>query len=236
MSKQELPKSFLSLLATSFFTLCSLNITAPSLSQVEENLTNTTISLQTEDELSNKLQEVEQQARDLSLAQELVQYGNEHNNPLALVNAAQILTKLSIRELNIDSSNPLTAKELLEEAKKIAQVQRNELLVNMIDNMEGIKGSSIGSITATFLILESFDYYDFDREFLANQQAQFTAVADANTEIECQVFDSNDFSVQVDFKNKNMCELEWSPKKTSKFTILVSNKTKAKTPIKMWHN
>lgn len=134
----------------------------------------------------------------------------------------------------VTQSTPLTAKNLLEEAKKMAQVQGNKQLVMMIDNITA-RGATHPAHT-WYDDVDAYDYNAYEIEYRGREIAIFEAYGDGDTDIDCYVFDRYGNVVDYDDDYTDICYLEWYPSRTSVFTIVVENLGDVYNEVGMWHN
>jgi hypothetical protein len=178
------------------------------------------------------------------LARNLAAYGQEHKSPESLVVAAQILldnpTGNLEAEKKVEGGKETPAKEepkkgapqpvldpsqLLETAKSMAA--GNETVLALIKQVqsrvaETPRGRVPGPLKRLDSVLShSTDVYRWT--FRGGEHAAVGVVGDGDTDIDLYVYDGNGNYIGSDTDITSQCLVEWTPRWTGTFIIMVKN-------------
>jgi hypothetical protein len=177
----------------------------------------------------------------ITLAKQLALQGYESENPLYLINAAQLLIDNPTQELIFEESKESGAKEsttktelmvsfeasaLLEDAKLFAK--GNSTFLMLIDEMESKLSAtssrgSTGGPSAITRIVEGDDINMYEVNFIKGELAEVLVVGDGDTDLDLFVFDSLENLIEKDDDYTDRCYVSWVPKWTGKYVIVVKN-------------
>lgn len=186
---------------------------------------------------------ISQPLNELRLAGELAKYGYANNSPLALAQAAEMISASQPRSLesketkegdkneNVgDKSSKLTldVTTLIADAKTLAGDDANMLAV-----VEGVKqstatptrGRTLGPGSASRKVWgESYitDLVTFD----ANALAEVGIIGDGDTDLDLYVYDENGNLIGSDADYSGNCYVSWVPRRTGTFLVKVLNRGK----------
>lgn len=186
---------------------------------------------------------ISQPLNELRLAGELAKYGYAKNSPLALAQAAEMISENSPRKLESKGTKEGEKKEnvgeksgkvkldvatLLADAKTLAGEDAKMLAV-----IESVKqttaaptrGRTLGPGSAVRRVYsESYveDLVTFDGLALA----EIGVVGDGDTDLDLYVYDDNGNLIDKDIRYSGDCYVSWIPRRTGTFLIRVVNRGK----------
>ncbi|PNW47903.1 UNVERIFIED_CONTAM: hypothetical protein BEN50_11565 [Euhalothece sp. KZN 001] len=185
-----------------------------------------------------------QQVENLHLAYNLAEYGRENEDPQMLIAAAKIVmetpvefltrektsesdenTEASTTDNKPDEELPLSAMELLEEAREFAQSQPEVLA--MIDNVEESAEGSRGRVGGPARHVDRVLAYTTDQyriPFRGGRRAAIAVRGDGDTDLDCYVYDENGNLVDSATDYSDTCLLEWYPRWTGSFRLRIKNR------------
>lgn len=187
----------------------------------------------------------------LSQAAELVSYAREHESPLAMVTAAQMLQRVRTQQAGdrlkqgeggqvpdapagaegkkSETPSPsLDPKALLNEAK--AWAKGNQALLAVIDaelakgdqGGSGTLGSTIGAVYQPGRV-NARSYVEWAVTMRGNELARVAVIGDGDTDLDLHVYDENGNLIGRDIDNTDRCLVQWTPKWTGRFRVRISN-------------
>lgn len=180
---------------------------------------------------------------NLSLAKSLANYGYENESALSLIQAAAIVIKYPIRELEVEKSEEsegddgektskeveLSPKKLLKDARSFANEDEN--IIALIDKEEAkikketvkSKGRVYGPASVNRKVYAKSRYTDYIL-FRGGDLAEVAIVGDGDTDLDLYVYDENGNLVGSDTDYSDNCYVSFYPKWTGSFKILVINR------------
>lgn len=189
--------------------------------------------------------------QNMRLAMQLATYGYQTESPMALVEAAEILSDIDIQDLkpesveeNIkdkdakkdDTNDPTkeiqkkehgkyTVAELLEDAKKMAADDQN--LLSIIDNLQATSGEGRGAVggpRSGYYRLHAGCHTDFVCAFKKGVTATVVVSGDGDTDLDLYVYDENGRFIARDSDYSDDCIVTWVPRWTGNYTIRIVNR------------
>ena len=178
------------------------------------------------------------------LAGQLAHYGYAHRSALSLVEAVNILSSYSLRELTPEKSEPSTGKDgekvakypnltvdqLLKDAKVFAK--GNNELIAVIDQVEkkvaednatASRGRTYGPARVSRKVYGHSSYTDYIK-FNGGELAEVAAIGDGDTDLDLIVYDSNGNLIESDLDYTDRCYVSFYPRYTGTFRIVVKNR------------
>lgn len=186
---------------------------------------------------------VSQPLNELRLAGELAKYGYANNSPLALVQAAEMISASQSRALESKETKEGVKKEnegeksskvtldvatLIADAKTLAGEDAS--LLSVIDGVKQTtatpsRGRTLGPGTASRKVWgESYvtDLVTFDGLALA----EVGIIGDGDTDLDLYVYDENGNIIESDENYSGDCYVSWIPRRTGTFLVKVVNRGK----------
>lgn len=177
----------------------------------------------------------------ISMAKSIALIGYETQNPLYLINAAQLLIDNPSSALLFESEeeflpadlsaktvlmNDFNAVSLLNDAKMFTK--GDDQLLQMIEKMEKNAGAltSRGAVGGPASINRTVDGEAinlYEVSFKKGELAEILLVGDGDTDIDLFVFDSLENLIEKDDDYTDRCYVSWVPKWTGKYVIVVKN-------------
>lgn len=175
-------------------------------------------------------------AQNLALAGQLVTYGDQAKDPLALILAAKIMKSTPTQaaehpkqgetvpaDAKKEGGNKRNVSEILNRAKALA-AGRQDLLA-MIADVDAMTAKGRipgpGSIS-TAIVAGGAD--QFNIRFRGGESAIVVAEGDGDTDLDLYVYDENGHSICQDTDYSDTVICEWTPRWTGNFTVRVVNR------------
>ncbi len=186
---------------------------------------------------------ISQPLNELRLAGELAKYGYAKNSPLALAQAAEMISASQTRPLESKETKEGEKKEdvgektskvtldvttLLTDAKTLAGEDANlkAILEGLVKSATSpTRGRTLGPGTASRKVWgESYitDLVTFD----GMELAEVGIIGDGDTDLDLYVYDENGNSIGSDADYSGDCYVSWVPRRTGTFIVKVVNRGK----------
>lgn len=174
------------------------------------------------------------------IAAQLVNYGREHELPLALATAAHLLLHSGVHEVEREATEATGGSEtadhpdagpgmdpdaILAEASALAG--GDATVESVIDNVQQLaeasaKGRTAGPGSTTDIVsAHSTDTYTI--RFRGGEPARVVVQGDGDTDLDCFVYDENGYRIDSDLNYIDRCTLSWQPAWTGPFRIEIRN-------------
>lgn len=176
----------------------------------------------------------------VTMAQELANYGYQHKDALSLLTAAQILANSPVTALKIESNtsegsteeNPKTEPiiaDLLNPEKLVADAiifgKDNPQILALASKItfDKSRGAVDGaSISYDRVLAKGIDVYRI--AFYGKLPAEIAVVGDGDTDLDLYVYDENANLIAKDDDYTDRCYVSWMPQWTGSFIIKVVNR------------
>ena len=190
------------------------------------------------EEKESSKKEVSQSFIDLRLAADLSKYGYANNAPLALIQAAQIVSKYQSKELKLVASkniegpkNNLSDKKgkveietekLIADAKAMASDNPN--LLNLIGSLTESSRGAVYGLARIYCSVKANDWGSCLVAFVAGELAEVAAIGDGDTDLDLYIYDSNGNLIAKDDDYTDRCYVSWVPRWTGNYIVKVVNR------------
>lgn len=175
---------------------------------------------------------------DLSLADQLVQYGKARNNPLALIVAARIKKEISVKqdtsrkressegEADADAkaggATLETPEQILAAAKELASERPDVIaLAQEVADMTGRGRVGGPGLTRDRVRARGSDSYRVS--FRGRERAAVAVTGDHDTDLDLYVYDENGNIICSDTRPGDHAECHWTPRWTGSFVVKILN-------------
>lgn len=179
-------------------------------------------------------------ARHITLAGELINYGYETESALPLIQAIKIYHELNVKEAN-DGLKPTTTenetpnrnitkkdqpirneKQLIEDATAFAKGDKN--LLAMINECKSTTRSPIGGPIGRYSRVPAFCNQDWVVGLIGGQATTVAVSGDGTTDLDLYVFDQNGILVASETSYGDQCYIILNVYITSNFDVRVVNR------------
>ncbi len=174
--------------------------------------------------------------QNLALAGQLVTYGDQAKDPLALILAARIMKSTPTQaaehpkegetvpaDAKKEGGNKRDVSEILNRAKTLA-AGRQDLLA-MIADVDAITAKGrVGGPGAIRTAVAARGTDQFKIKFRGGQQAIVVAEGDGDTDLDLFVYDENGHLICQDINYDDTVICGWTPRWTGNFTVRVVNR------------
>lgn len=176
----------------------------------------------------------------VTMAQELANYGYQHKDALSLLTAAQILSNTPVTALKIESKTSeggtvdkpksgqvmadlLNPEKLVADAKIFGKDNPQILALAGKLTFDKSRGAVDGPNTKYDRVLaNNTDVYRI--AFYGKTPAEVAVVGDGDTDLDLYVFDESGNLIVKDDDNTDRCYVSWMPQWTGSFVIKVLNR------------
>jgi hypothetical protein len=181
----------------------------------------------------------------IQMAYDLAQYGYANKDAVSLLNAARIMSSITVRDANArgiiatdkaqSNSKPDTAKKqaiqldllkLLNDARSFSANDKTTL--DYINAMaKNINAQSRGRVGGSVVISEVVKAYDTDIysiEFYGTESARIAVKGDGDTDLDLYIYDANGYLIASDADYTDGCFVQFTPKWTGRFSIRIKNR------------
>jgi hypothetical protein len=168
---------------------------------------------------------------ELSLALDLVRYGDRKRDPLALIQAAKMQQGLGVR---VKEGNALSQAGLLQRARDYSQGRAD--LALLIDDAaaSGSRGAQVGPILEHFLAPVN-ELQKLVVRFTGGVRAIFALNADDPQKLEVEVLDASGKPICMR-SGEAIRECSWTPSSTSDYQIRIRNVGPTVREYSVFHN
>jgi hypothetical protein len=179
--------------------------------------------------------------KKLLLAQDLANYGYEHQDAFSLLAAADILANSPVGELVAKlktstggvlgkikkesiQANLLDPKKLIADAKNFGKDDPHLLaLAKKIKSNKKTRGNVEGPVMLNDKIeAKASDTYLID--FEGGKGAEIAVIGDGDTDLDLYVYDQNDNLIEKDEDDSDKCYVSWVPKWTGTYKVKIKNR------------
>ena len=177
----------------------------------------------------------------ISMAKSIALIGYETQNPLYLINAAQLLidnptsvfqfeteTEANPADLSVKTvlMKDFNAKNLLNDAKLFTK--GDDQMLQLIEKMEknanaSISRGAVGGAKSVNRTVDGEATNMYEVNFIEGELAEILVVGDGDTDLDLYVFDSLENLIEQDDDYTDRCYVSWVPKWTGKYIIVIKN-------------
>lgn len=196
---------------------------------------------------------VSEDMRTIQLGCDLARYGYSNKSASALIEAARLLSSVTIQPATDERSVEGEGKanegkkhsavsydpnQILKDAKKYAG--KDKTLLALADQVEKSmstthRGSIVGAKTIRDCVRgNTTDVWKC--RFRGGETALVIVVGDGDTDLDLYIYDENDRLIECDLDNTDNCVCSWTPKWTGSFTIKIKNRGSITNCYSYYHN
>ena len=186
------------------------------------------------EELKYSINQLPSKVENIRLVYSLVEYGNENEDAISLITAAQILKRWKYRLPDIN------ADTLLANARTYAQNDKDFLSLLLIKRTEigrfnpkqtgnGCaeiihQHGAVGEEKYSLDMVSAHSTDTYTIEFKENKKAVVQVKGVGLTDLDLYIYDKNGNLITSDTGDSDDCECVWTPKWTGEFTIRIKNR------------